>query len=411
MKVLEALAPFATTITVAIIAVTLIFFRADVRKLIEWVSKFSRLAKNRDGYEAAQTPPPQPSVPEEQKEVKKLDAPTEVLAQKAEAKGNDEGDAHTWVKAWIDNDYQKAYELLDKYIKKKPPAPEQEVHMKSLLGHMLFALDAKKGELFFRDLTANHSTEADPFQWWAISLRNLRQFNEAVEVLDTGLATVHDKASLLSDKVTTLQAAGKLDDATRTAHAAIKEWPEEMSLYLKLAEIYLSKDDKPNAVAVLTEAIRVKPQHEASRAKLAEIFYDNDAYAHAASHYAYLANQHPKNSRYPTLLANAYVALKFYDRAMTKYRLAEKLAEGKEGWILGNIGNILHARGFHEEAIQHLKKGLEIEPTSTYMHRRLAEAMEENEAETKKVSEALDAVTQGNAMLPEALRLPGTKAG
>jgi uncharacterized coiled-coil DUF342 family protein len=91
---------------------------------------------------------------------------------------------------------------------------------------------------------------------------------------------------------------------------------------------------------------------------------------------------------------------------MAKYRHANKLAEEKEAWIVGNIGNLLHARGLHSESIEYLQRAMQISQDSEYIHRRLSEAITARDEQTKKIEDLFTKVARRNTYpLPEHLRL------
>jgi tetratricopeptide (TPR) repeat protein len=79
--------------------------------------------------------------------------------------------------------------------------------------------------------------------------------------------------------------------------------------------------------------------------------------------------------------------LDLYDQAMIACREAEKLSEGKQSWIIHNIGNLLNNKGYYSEAISWLNKGMAIDPSSQYGHERLAGAIKSKDEEYKKYSE------------------------
>jgi tetratricopeptide (TPR) repeat protein len=92
---------------------------------------------------------------------------------------------------------------------------------------------------------------------------------------------------------------------------------------------------------------------------------------------------------------------------LNAYKEASKLAEDKQGWILANIGNILKNQGFYAESIKYLQRALELESESQYAHKRLAEAQQLEEDETKKLesllADAQKALTRkGEASAPAA---------
>jgi tetratricopeptide (TPR) repeat protein len=86
-----------------------------------------------------------------------------------------------------------------------------------------------------------------------------------------------------------------------------------------------------------------------------------------------LVTLEPDSTADLTFRANLYLTLDLLDTAMRDYMKANDLAAEKEGWILGNIGNLYNHRDFFSLGIDFLNKGAAIEPTSDYIHERLAQ--------------------------------------
>ena len=95
----------------------------------------------------------------------------------------------------------------------------------------------------------------------------------------------------------------------------------------------------------------------------------------------------PKNVEYWGYLSNSCLMLELYNQAMISCRKAEELSEGKQAWIIQNIGNMFNNKGFYSEAISLLNKGMTIDPSSQYGHERLAGAIKSKDEEYKKYSE------------------------
>ncbi len=68
---------------------------------------------------------------------------------------------------------------------------------------------------------------------------------------------------------------------------------------------------------------------------------------------------------------------------MVSCKKAEKLSEGKEGWIIHNIGNLLNNKGFFSESIEWLNRGLDVEKNSQYAHDRISSALKNRDNENK----------------------------
>jgi tetratricopeptide (TPR) repeat protein len=142
--------------------------------------------------------------------------------------------------------------------------------------------------------------------------------------------------------------------------------------------------------------------------RYAKFLSDSGLTAEAILRYQELVIRNPENATYRVLLGNAYLAAGLNSHALAAYMKGNELAGEKEGWILGNIGNILKNQGFHGEAIKYLNKAVERNPDSQYAHERLAQAQKLELEETERLSALLQearaslGATKGNHPSPAA---------
>jgi len=167
-------------------------------------------------------------------------------------------------------------------------------------------------------LIVQHSLGHRPY--WSYSFRRVQQFDSALAVLDRGLVTVTDKETLSAEKLDTLRVAGRAEEAVALGRRLISQSYSGPQIWVKLAQTFQDQGKLPEAIDTLEQGLKSNPNDEDLREKLASIFADNDAPQHAALHYKWLTDQFPKKASYPALLANMYLELEFYDRAMYWYR-------------------------------------------------------------------------------------------
>jgi len=409
---------FATPLTALIVLIGLWTFRGQITKLIDWIVQFRRVEKTKDGYAMHGAEPLAQAPSTSPQEQKLLDATTmearnssqeanllsaRTIGQIAEAT---EVIEESWVDAYTDKDYAKAVKLMQDEIDKSTEAEPPPNWIRSFQASLIFTLDAKDGIAQFTKLTEQFPGNHEPYVWWASSHRKIAQFDLALQVLDRGLLSVTNKSSILGEKVSTLRQADRIPEAIEFGLTSLKEYPDAEDIYLQLAAIYLESKKLPQAIDILERGLVSTTRNELLRAKLATIFWENKAPELAALHFATLAEQFPKNPTYLAYLGNAYLELGFFDRAMVKYREADKVAEGKEAWITGNIGNMLYARGLHSEGIEYLQRAIQMNPNSEYAHRRVAEAITARDAQKKEIEELFVKVERRNTFpLPTHLQL------
>ncbi|HEX5735421.1 MAG TPA: hypothetical protein VF131_21500 [Blastocatellia bacterium] len=158
---------------------------------------------------------------------------------------------------------------------------------------------------------------------------------------------------------------------------------------MRFRDRLLENDDKKSAMKVLKESLLNYAENEKVLSKYVELWDGISDERIALAVLRRLASLCPKEAYYKALLGNAYLANDLFGLALEAYEQADALAEGKEGWILGNIGNVYNRKNFYPKAIEYLKRGLTLEPDSGYLHKRLSEALESTEVECKKADKII----------------------
>lgn len=241
----------------------------------------------------------------------------------------------------------------------------------------------------FEDLITGNPTEAEVYDWFASCYRWAGLSAKALEVLERGLNKSSIKTNLLIRKANTLRNIGKVADAILLLAEAINKYPDIGELHVSLADAYIDEKQKDQAHNALVSGLEHLPRSESLLSKLASLAVERGDQPGAVMIYRKLLHISEKNASYHVLLGNAYLALELFSLAMEAYSKGNELAETKAGWIVGNIGNLLNARGFFAEAIMKLEEALKLEPDSVYCHERLAQAMGNNLAENERLEELL----------------------
>ena len=375
--------------TVVAVGILLFLFRAEIRKLVDWVVRFKRIAKSKEGYslEGASEPEkaPQPVVDGEREAVAAADA--------ISTSSSEPGAMDTWLKAYSENRFDEAVSLLEAEYQRATDV-EEKSSFKSLIGRVKFEQNSAAGIAYFENLIREDPTRAEPYDWWALAYLRWSLPEKCLAVIDRGLAAAHGKARLLDTKSDCLLALGRIDDAIEAASQGVQEDASYVRNYSNLARLHLKKGDKETARAWYLRALDASEGNESVLAEYATFLADNNYMAETILRYQDLMNRDPKNSRYRSLAGNAYLMAGLNSRALGAYQKANELAEEKEGWILANIGNALHNRGFHAEAIKYLRRALELDPASQYAHERLAQAQQGDADEDKKTESLLDEARQ-----------------
>lgn len=295
----------------------------------------------------------------------------------------DNEEKNDWLKYFIEHDYDKAIGLLKEEIKN---TSEQKkcIQLESLVGWVLIKKDFKEGKQYLEGLMKKYPTHTSPYFWLFSEYKGENVTEKAFEVLDEGIKNVNDKEKLKKHKANYLSELGRLDDSMKLIDEVIKSNESDVEAYKIKAEIYYKKQDIENAIKCYKNSLKIEPKNKSILKGFAQLLYDNKKYRESMVIYERLTDIFPTETIWWTLLGNNYLELNFNSKAMDCYKKANELANGKEAWILANIGNLQNNRGFYSEAIEYLKKALEIDPDYTYTITRLSNVKKNQEDEEKK---------------------------
>ncbi len=185
--------------------------------------------------------------------------------------------------------------------------------------------------------------------------------NEALPIIDELISqndnlVIKSKAHILRGKI--LNKQEKAEEAKKCAYRAYKVLPTTDYILKEIADFFAKMGDSKSELFF--------------RKKLTEMAGDE------SSHWGYLGN--------------IYVSLSLNNHAMDAYDTGKQLTNGKEQWIIANIGNLFNNVNLYSKAVENLQKAVEMDSSDQYSHDRLASAMSNKEKEEIKVKEILKGV-------------------
>lgn len=322
----------------------------------------------------------------------------------SEADAASETEEH-WIEAYLDRRFDDAIRLLEKRLTEESD-PDQTRVLECWIGRAEYGRDWAKGTSYLESMIEKYPNDEDPYTQLAYAhiLRN--QFQPAIDVIDMGLAKVTDRLPLLAAKSACYNRFEMADLAVATMKEAIVEFPVSYGSHLALADHFIKNDDYDDARSVLENGIVMVPNNEYLLSTYGKLLFDHFEPREALVPYSDLVFLFPDSANYRTLRGNTYLKLDLNDLTMQDYRHAAELAAKageNEAWILANIGNLLKNRGIYEDGIEYLNRAIEIEPSSSYSHQRLATARdlqtEEKEKSVKILEEAK--ISLSVRMLPD----------
>lgn len=292
-----------------------------------------------------------------------------------------------WFDAYRDRDFKGAAELLERRIAEETDIEEKK-DLIAWQARAIYRFEPARGERLL-----NEAIEASPDHLsaythlaYAYLLQDLRP-EAAMAVVDRWLqrAGTTEPGPLLI-KADALKAIQGVPAAISFLNSQILEDSPE-DLYLKIAALCEEVADHDGARRALDLGTRRLPTSRKLLQQFADLLEGHFDKKLALIPRNALVALDPKDATMITLRANVYLMLDLHDTAMREYERANDLANAKEGWILGNIGNLFNFKGLFTAGIQFLNQGLALEPTSEYMHERLARALKSRSEEDSKLAE------------------------
>ncbi|MDB5765046.1 MAG: putative nucleotide-binding protein containing TIR-like protein [Herminiimonas sp.] len=313
------------------------------------------------------------------------DKPSQVRAEEGENTNISDSD---WFKAFIDDRNDEALRLLQAEIDAETE-PEKIAEMRGISAAVKQMSGASDWEDDFKRVLADYPDLKAP------QVSFVRRYINA-EMPDAAFALIDDiekkfeataEASMLRAEV--FGDLGQDDAAVSVLEIGIQTEPNNVDLYLALGRKYKKMEQSAKAIGTFHKALKVCSKKTELLEEFASLLSDENKNEATLNLYQRLLTIEPKNSRFTTLFGNTCLQLDLYDMAMSKYEKANELTEWKEAWILGNIGNLYVYRGFFTKGIEYLNKALDIDKNSQYAHERLASALKQKEAQTKRYEELL----------------------
>lgn len=315
--------------------------------------------------------------------IKKLGllSPPKVDNESSESSLPEESEGNDWIVDLFNKDFVLARTKLDK-VKKNMEGQD-------LIRHDVWSkfIDFKENDYKgLAPLVDNIKGNAQNVKAQVLGLRMLsweKYENVALQLITELFGDSPTDPSILIVKSDCFSSLGEDDNAIQTLSGYIDN-PE---ICIKLSELYEKKGTSENAMKMLDKAYKDYPNNKDIAYKYARLLIDNDAQKEAAFLLNYLTIENPKSVEYWGYLSNTCLKLELYDKAMTACKQALELSNGESPWIIHNIGNMLNNKGFYTDAKEWLDKGLELDASSEYAHKRQASAIKNRTEELTKFSD------------------------
>lgn len=294
-------------------------------------------------------------------------------------KSRDSGDE--WLHDFVAENYELAKDKLEKTKAEK--SGDDLLRVEAWLAYINFKIDEKRGLKELLDLAEKH---ADNLTVQLIASRILLwedYTDKAIELIEKSFKIFSNSSPLILLLSECHKTNGNIGEAMDllSRHAPADN-PE---IAIALTEMHGKNNDLESAIAVIHSAYVNFPSNESVLYKYAMFLADSKKNKEALYLLDSLTFNYPKKVAYWGHFSNCCLELDLYDNAMVACKKAEELSQGKESWILQNIGNMLKNKGFYTESIQWLQKGIELDSASEYAHDRLAGAIKSKQEENEKL--------------------------
>ena len=193
---------------------------------------------------------------------------------------------------------------------------------------------------------------------------------------------------LLVTKAQSLSALQRIAEAEafleKELHSSVSE-----ELFIQLIRLRQEHGKTSEALETAQMALSAFPLSTGILELKAALLFSSREFAHSFYVYRQLCQLKPTDASYPALSGNALLELNLFGLALESYMDADNRAQGRQAWIIANIGNLLNNRGLYSLAIEHLEKSLLIHPHLEYAEERVLSARQNRAAEEQRLATLL----------------------
>lgn len=327
--------------------------------------------------------------------ISNLSAKLPSVSDKSEGGQNQENiepdiEKRDWFFFFTQANYKKARELLLVEIEQEQDIEEVQL-LKSAAANMLSYYDFSSGVEEYEKLIDEYPTNYALYSSYSWVYLSSNLPDEAISVLDRGISKIKNSEYLVLRKAQTLEQYQRYDEALAIAHEKVElKGKNKTKYYCLIARIHKATNQENEAHAAYIKGFKNDPSDLEVIHEIANYFYKLNDYQMEFFFRKQAIILNGKDASDWSFLGNCYLNLGLNNLAIRAYEEANKLAEGKQAWIVANIGNLLNNIGLYSKAIEELSKSLEIDSLSQYAHERLSRAIANNENENQKANEILE---------------------
>lgn len=284
---------------------------------------------------------------------------------------------------WVDDFIDKKYEsCIAKTTKLRDESTEVRgiMEWEYWIRKSTYRMDEKKSHVL-SDLIVEFPEELMAYKISAGLLSSEDFHEEAIAMLKAAQEKFGNSAIFIRVLSSYHLANGDREQAINTfQNDLVYDDPETATAY---AQLYIDDKDPQTARSILHQAYTKFPKNLKICSLYAGVASDLSEYAVALVLCDRMATIQPDEYSHHGYLGNMALNLNLNDISLSSYQKADEMSEGKESWIISNIGNLLKNRGFYTESIKYFQKSLAVYD-SDYAHERLAGAIKSKDEEFAK---------------------------
>lgn len=364
----------------------LLAYRKHIAGFVRRMTKFE---KTDDGYrfEAAGEGSPE-DIEDEDEDVTPTDR--EITEDEVrEDETEDVGPGNELLDAWLMEDTDVAIQRLQE-IAEQTDDQEKQVMAQTFVGNLFAKEDFQKGVQHLLDIAEEFPESWRPYHWLANEYLGNELYSQALEAIENAIERAPEIVRPHETKARILRKSGRPDQAIGYLQELLEDGRLAADFFI-LVTRYLEESDEPTVARnFYLEGLQAFPDSERLMRKYANFLTEHDMNEEAVLRFQQLQRLDPDDSAYPTLLGNVYLELDMHGKALEAYEEGNRLANGEEAWIHGNIGNLYLSKGLYSPAIEELRKALEIDPESDYAHNRMSRAQKAREQAQERVDEIIE---------------------
>jgi Flp pilus assembly protein TadD len=200
------------------------------------------------------------------------------------------------------------------------------------------------------------------------------RLNEAIRHFHEALRIKPDHAEAHYNLANALVRKGQTDDAIGHYQQALQLKPDDAKSHYNLGVAFLQKGNVDDAITQFEATLRLKPDDTIVRNNLANAFFQKGDVDRAISEFQHVLQLKPDDAKAHYNLGMALLQKGDADQAIARLRKALQL-QPDDVVVRNNLGNILFQQGDVDEAIAQFQKVLQLKPDDAKAHFNLGNAL------------------------------------